>query len=557
MMRKFIIALLALVLLVAGLWGLERLVAPPTVNTKVTPSNPQEAAVLRTVSDGNQREQLREWVELAMDDNRAAALRLGACLAVARETLRGAVAGVEADRLLYNNAVRTVVRLLREKDFHPIEPADATETFSLVLPERGTGIFDPADAAELFPADQVRIEGLRERSLQEGFGLPYVAVFERNSAYLRDQPGVPDFGLAIPLTAVITFEGTEARMRFFRTFAEDEMEIAGETVLLAGDFSAPLAVMLSRGKNRARDIRAMLFTDAHIENAGLFQFQPYDPDRIPVVFVHGLLARPESWTHAVNALLGDRDVRKKYQFWYFLYPTGLPVWAAAAGLRTELDRFNTEFEPLGGGKLERKVIVGHSMGGLISNLMIRRGGDALWGQFSDQPLEEAHLPPPVLTRLRRIIDFEPREDVERVIFVATPHRGSPVALRPAIGLVARIIRLPMEVFQDTRESVVALMREDVRDLFAAPANSLRFLRENSPLVTSILELPRDKRIAVHSIIGNQGADGNLQETSDGVVPYRSAHLQDVASETVIPSDHSANAHPQGIEAIRGILLEPL
>lgn len=43
--------------------------------------------------------------------------------------------------------------------------------------------------------------------------------------------------------------------------------------------------------------------------------------------------------------------------------------------------------------------------------------------------------------------------------------------------------------------------------------------------------------------------------ADGVVKYESAHIEGVASELVVRSGHSAQAHPQTIEEVRRILLE--
>ena len=47
------------------------------------------------------------------------------------------------------------------------------------------------------------------------------------------------------------------------------------------------------------------------------------------------------------------------------------------------------------------------------------------------------------------------------------------------------------------------------------------------------------------------------ESSDGVVPYHSAHLDGVASELVVPSDHSVQKSQDAIREVRRILLDPL
>ena len=57
---------------------------------------------------------------------------------------------------------------------------------------------------------------------------------------------------------------------------------------------------------------------------GLYFLQPYDPDRIPVVFVHGLISTPFDWVQTINGLQADPEICKRYQFWVFAYPTVIP-----------------------------------------------------------------------------------------------------------------------------------------------------------------------------------------------------------------------------------------
>jgi hypothetical protein len=96
------------------------------------------------------------------------------------------------------------------------------------------------------------------------------------------------------------------------------------------------------------------------------------------------------------------------------------------------------------------------------------------------------------------------------------------------------------------------VREDVRDLFVAPANSVVFLRARSPLLDAILKLPMKPGVPYHSIIGDRGR-GDTPESSDGVVPYWSSHLDGAASETIVPSGHGTNENLEGIEEFRRIL----
>ena len=261
----------------------------------------------------------------------------------------------------------------------------------------------------------------------------------------------------------------------------------------------------------------------------------------------------EAWTQAVNQLLADPQIRSRYQFWFYLYPTGLPVWWSAANLRSDLDRFRTTLDPSHTNpNLNKMVIVGHSMGGLISSLMVRKGGEDLWRQFMVTPPEKLKISRPAKEHLLRIVNFEPREDISRVIFVSTPHQGSQLALNPFADFFSNLVRLPNLFPTSDRFIMLTAIRNNMRDLFVAPANSIRFLRAKSPLLLSILKLPMSKSVSYHSVIGDRGK-GDTPDSSDGVVPYWSSHMPAAKSEKIVPSGHGANEDPHGIEEIRRIL----
>lgn len=412
---------------------------------------------------------------------------------------------------------------------------------------------DPRTADALIPADSITIGGLRSRTTQPGAGAPCVAWFAQNSPALRGQPGIPPNGIAEPVTAVLEFRGGKPELTFYRTLQKDRATVGGRNVQLAADFSAPVAYAISRGRNKMLDIRAMMRPDLNMQKCALTQIEPYDPDKTPVVFVHGLMSRPETWAPATNELLGDRRIRERYQFWYYLYPTGLPVWASTAKLRMELDRFRADLDPDRSDRaLDRMVLVGHSMGGLISSLLIRQGGKPLWKQFSDMSPDQLHISPEAKAQFDRLTNFAPRKDVARVVFVSTPHRGSKLALLPIARFFSSLVRLPVAPLMKERRAVLASVRDDVRSALIAPANSIRFLRAKSPMLAAILKLPMRKGVPYHSIIGDRGR-GNSPKSSDGVVPYWSSHLDGAVSEKIVPSGHGANENPEGVAELRRIL----
>lgn len=468
--------------------------------------------------------------------------RVELLLEAIRETSNGS-RGTE-DRKLNQLGTSLLVEILAENHF---------ENSPVTITPGSRETLDPRQATKLIPSPTIQIKGLRERITVEGAGVPYVAWFAKGSLALSGQPSAEQTGMSIPATALVRFNRKGAELTFYRRLQRESVVLNDRKETLAADFSAPIAYLLSQGKNSAIDIQALVFSDSNFKHTGLLQIDEYDPKKIPAVFVHGLLCRPEAWTPAVNQLLADPEIRSRYQFWFFLYPTGLPVWWSAAKLRSELDRFRSTVDPSQKNpNLDEIVLVGHSMGGLISSLVVRKGGDNLWRQFTDTPPEKLKISTAAKEHLAEIINFEPRTDIERVIFVATPHQGSQLALNPVAEFFSKLVRLPTITTSNERFVMVNAIRSNMRDLFVAPANSIRFLQAKSPLLLSILKLPMSKRVTYHSVIGDQGK-GDTPQSSDGVVPYWSSHLPNAKSEKVVPSGHGANEDPEGIEEIRRIL----
>jgi len=448
-------------------------------------------------------------------------------------------------------ATRGLLSLMAARDFAPLALGNGKK---LGISSDTRTTIDPRTATRIFPADNVRITKLRVRTVQDGAGLPCVAHFAPKSPALSGQAGVPPLaGLCEPVTALVRADGRNPQLVFYRTRMDDDVVIGGREVELAADFSAPLAYMLSRGQNRNMDIAALLRTDRKFRFTGMYQFHRYDPEKIPVVFVHGLMSRPETWVPAVNELMADEEIRERYQFWFFLYPTGLPVWGSAAELRSEMDRYRAKFDPARRNRnFDRMVLAGHSMGGLISSLQIRTGGKALWQQFMNTPPYELSISPQLKERIVKIVQFKPRPEISRVVFFSTPHRGSELAVNPVAEFFSRLIKLPFGFLEKDRIKLQSVIHEQYRDLFVAPANSVVFLRANSPLLKSILALPMRPGVPFHSVIGDQGR-GNTPDSSDGVVPYWSSHLDGAKSEKIVPSGHGSHENPEGISELRRIL----
>ncbi len=284
-----------------------------------------------------------------------------------------------------------------------------------------------------------------------------------------------------------------------------------------------------------------------------------------MVLVHGLLSSPLTWMPVFNDLRADPALRDRFQFWFYFYPTGDPYLATAADLRRDLEALRADLDPdHKDAALDRMVLVGHSMGGLISKLMTVDSGDDFWRLVSDRPFDDLALQPAAREELRRIFFFQREPCVRRVIFLGTPHHGSKLSPSPLGRLADDVVRLPDGLMSAAKEAASADPGQpQLRRLERIPT-SVDLLAPNSPALELLASRPHPDGVHYHSVVGVVPSSqtlwervlGGPSEAGDGVVPYVSAHLDDAESELIVPADHfHVHQHALAVLEIRRILLE--
>ena len=405
---------------------------------------------------------------------------------------------------------------------------------------------------ELIPADELDVRGtfVVPRVIREGAGAALVAVRSEQAPQVPLRFAPPRVYTAV--TAVARFTGRKCEIEFIDPLATETVNVSGRTLPSRADLTAPIALGLSSEHPEKIGFAAMLNPEKFAHTARLVQVQPYAPNKIPVLFVHGLQDTPVSWVPMVSALWSDPVLRRNYQVCVFSYPSGYPFQYSALLLRRELDTFDRTFphhRPI--------ILVGHSMGGIISRLMITdSGGDKVWRYFFAKPPTRTKLSPETKALLEEALIFTPRRDVARVIFISTPHRGSILAQNSIGRIGSSLIRKSMRVMNAGPEILRAsVVQEDptVLKLNRLP-NSIDTLSPNDPFLKEMNTLSMAKRIPYHSIIGDRGR-GDTPNSSDGVVPYWSSHLEGAESEKIVPSGHGAEHSAQGIAEVLRILRE--
>jgi pimeloyl-ACP methyl ester carboxylesterase len=371
----------------------------------------------------------------------------------------------------------------------------------------------------------------------------------------------------VPLTAVLRIpharralvqgEALTAALELHLSWSKESIEIAGEEVPLENEPTASLALTFTGIPIVRLETLGLLGRLGGLlrDREPLVSTTPYKPGLVPMVFVHGTASSIVRWAEMYNRLMADSEIRRRYQFWFFQYDSGNPIALSSLLLRDSLTSAVARLDPEGKDPaLRQMVLVGHSQGGLLVKMQAISSGDRLWNAASRKPLGELGLSGASRDLLQRALFVEPLPNVSRVVFIATPHRGSFVAGRRFIAnLVRRLLTLPF--------ALTDLATDLARNPEAAAAaggvvvpSAVDNMSPRHRFIRALQTIPLAPTIKAHSIIAVEG-DGPVERGDDGVVKYSSAHIEGVESELVVRSSHSVQGRPEAIEEVRRILRE--
>ena len=455
-----------------------------------------------------------------------------------------------AAQSIYNFSVARAIQNVERSGIQPwTRPVDVgsdQSSYTLRTPKPADPDHDPG-RYDLFPTDTLKIGGkfFKTRPTVSGIGASLVAVARSENRRFRQQYKLSR--VYAPVTATIRFFGRQADLDFIDPLKSDRVALNNRNFPLALDLRAATAMLISRERPERLGFSRVLDPEKYADTTQLCQLQQYDSTRTPVIFVHGLQETGASWAPMIDSLRDDPWIRKRYQFWFYSYPSGYPYPYSAALFRHDLDGIRRAFP---GHK--RVVLVGHSMGGMICRLLITDSGDKIWRDFFATPPNQTPLANETRKLAQDVLIFGHRPDVQRAIFISTPHRGSDLA-RSWIGRIgASLVRVPQR-FTSIYNSTKPLLIADpaARPLKRMP-NSVDTLEPNDRFVQAVNKIPITPGIPYHSIMGDRGR-GDTPNSSDGIVPYWSSHLAGAQSELIVPSDHGAQYNAQAIHEVERIL----
>jgi pimeloyl-ACP methyl ester carboxylesterase len=458
-------------------------------------------------------------------------------LAASVESADAAYRHLPASLSAYNLAVREICAAMEAKN---------TTQFVSSLHQLGVAFDAPKIALPLF---HVEIAGTALASNEVRAGIPVLLGYETEKA-----PFYPPEGLFVDATAI--YDRTNGQRRFSILSSVSEVKLNGRIYTLAADHTAAGDHLKLRAKRLAKSgFASMIRPFAGLRKPQIYLLDPYDPNKIPLLMVHGLQSTPVAFAALVNALRQDPEIRADYQVWQFYYANGTPVLFNAQELRASLDKTLHTLDPKDRDAATKRIVVlGHSMGGVISHTLVSSSQNRIWSSVFRVPPARLKGDQEVIQELERLLIFRRNPRVVRVIFMATPHRGSPMA-DSLIGFMGNsLTRLdPMLEYGFGR-----LAREN-REVMTPQAaifyqrgrfSAVRTLSPENPALIALSQLPIG--VPYHSVIG-QHHRGSKEEGSDGVVPYWSSRLDGAQSEVIVRSGHAVLTNLDAVKETMRIL----
>jgi pimeloyl-ACP methyl ester carboxylesterase len=412
------------------------------------------------------------------------------------------------------------------------------------------------------PTATLSVSGLQNLYRNPGLGEPLAAAPE---AVVQ-----PDVGfvvapkLRVPANLLLLIDAPRHQLAQSRLVGQlsvhtidvqQSVVINGQSVPLEYDQTATRALSLAEAVAWSNEYKGFLngalFDQKHVQ---LVALEPHQYGHMPVILVHGTASSPFRWADMVNDLLEDPEIRDHFEFWFFSYGTGNPIPYSALQLRQSIEQAVAQ---LGGVKadpaLGKMTLIGHSQGGLLTKMLVINPGDQLWNGVSTKPLDALKLSDKSRALLLAGLFPTPLPEVQRVVFIATPQRGSYVAGFSISHLIGRLVRLPLSVTEVAKDIVTGNGTSVLAGKTKMRLGSINGMSPNSPFIQTLAAIPVVPGVHVHSIIP-VATNGPLSEATDGVVAYSSAHIEPVDSELIVHSGHSTQSTPETIAEVRRILL---
>ncbi|HEY1049295.1 MAG TPA: alpha/beta hydrolase [Prosthecobacter sp.] len=424
-------------------------------------------------------------------------------------------------------------------------------TYKVKFDQTPKGCYDLRYFDKVSYAGDFVVERMKHH-MRAGVGAPMMAMRENTNREPIERFYPPE-AIARPLTAV-AFPGAskkdekEVSIQLLCPLSNDSVVINGRRAALAADFSVPWAAALERAASLNQQRVTDMLTSTPKRKPQLYLMEPYDPRKEPLIMIHGLLSSPLAWSGLSNELWADDEIRRRYQIWHYLYNTSAPFLYSASILRAQLRTLRSQLDPDGDDPAMRKTtLLTHSMGGLVGKTLALKPGDAFWKATFTVPRVRLKLDRDDLAELTDAFSWQPDRTVHRIIFIATPHRGSSYADNIVGRAGSMLTKAPgdfLEFFKHISTANPNVFTPEYSAL--EKLDGVTALSPQDPTLRILADMSYAQKVSTHSIIGGR----------DFIVPYSSSHLESADSELIVSSRHRAFRHPAAVAEVRRILKLP-
>ena len=479
---------------------------------------------------------------------------------------------------LYNNSLENALRYVQSQG--QLKPGGthvirtSRQAFDVDVAVRGT--WHEEHFGDLKFASDFEVKEFTNHNKSYGLGVPMIAVYKNSNHERPDEKFYPP-GMSFPVTAFLRVmrpepghdRGTEEKrhrcvIELHDPLKTSEISVGNQIIPLETDLTTPLAYSLDNPLFKKANVatRGVHKPEKTMATSGLYMLEPYDASKIPVVMIHGFWSSLVTWMEMFNDLRGSPEIRKNYQFWFYLYPTGTPYWFTASNLREQLAMARQSLDPnRESPSLDKMVLVGHSMGGLMAQLQTMESGNEFWSLISEQPLDSLLASPEVIDDLRQTFFFQPNHSIRRVVSIASPFHGSNFSNMATQWLGRKFINIPEKLAQKRDQLIADNPGYFKADHLLEITTAVDGLAPESPMIAAMQSATRAPWVQYHNVIGDleeKKVLGSVAGGSDGVVTTTSAHLDGATSELIVSGDHiTIHRNPKTILEVRRILLEHL
>ena len=489
-------------------------------------------------------------------------------------------------------------RQVQIRDFYNLAIAKLSNAYSLRYPEKevqrqikiGQSVYHidfsnypllkDQKIEQLMSSYNLNFSGLRSINRRDGFGSEFVVVLPDSNAqqkesnqYILDplhfsyESGVnPNIHKARYLAATFTAEPKAATsvndiltkpefvIRAYDPYKYESIQLAGHKYPLAANFSTPYGLWLAQNNLGKAAYLTLIDRDNRLTMPHLYMLEPYNPNKKVIVLVHGLASSPEAWVRLTNDIMGDKVLRENYQVWQVFYSTNMPIIESRLQIYALLKQSFAQVNASASAKNDA-VLIGHSMGGIISRLLVSEADvtKKALSMMSNRQLSKYKNVPIVAQRMQ----IQDIPNFSRAIFISAPHHGTAYADLWFTRAARKIIKLPgafLTAVGDTLQSQDLDFSDLVKQIDQGLIqNGPSDLSHKSKFMAITSDIMPRKGLLFHSIMGNDTKSDDPNLITDGIVPYKSAHLEGAVSEKIIQGGHSIQETPEAVLELRRIL----